>query len=590
MHDLPILVNITVALVAAFAGGIVARLLKLPPMVGYLLGGVAIGPFTPGYTGNTNTIQQLAEMGIAFLMFGVGLHFSLHDLWAVRRIAFPGALLQLAILAPVVILVTLLWGWSFPSALIVGLAVPIATSTVVMLRNLMDQGLLNTSHGKAVIGWLVLEDLITVLILVLVPTLSSHSSGPIWQTIGIALLKAAAFAAIMLIAGTRLIPVLLRRISLTASREIFIVAIVLVALGTAIAASAFFGVSLALGAFLAGAVINETTLSQQVESEILPFRETFTVLFFVSIGMLVNPVQLIGHLPEIAILAVIVIAGKYILTMLMGIVLKWPERTTLVLAAGRGQIGEFAFILGETGVAVGLLAEEQYSILLAAAIASIIVNPFVFRTLPATEKALHRFPTLLARMQQQPEQQAADSATYHDHVVIVGFGRVGEHIINVLGQLQVPRLVVDLNVQRINKLNQKQIPTLYGDVANSDILAHARVDKAQAVVITIPDETAAEIAIMNIRRISPDVPIIVRATTQAGLHQLVVRGATAVIQPELEGGLEIVSRTLSALDFPREQIDEYTDCVRNDLYDTARLTPEEQQALEQIAARRTSKA
>lgn len=589
MHDLPILVNITVALIAAFTGGIVARLLKLPPMVGYLLGGVAIGPFTPGYIGNINTIQQLAEMGIAFLMFGVGLHFSLNDLWVVRRIAVPGALLQLIILAPLVMLVTSLWGWSFPSALIVGLAVPIATSTVVMLRNLMDQGLLNTSHGKAVIGWLVLEDLITVLILVIIPTLSSHTSGPIWQTIVLALLKAVAFAAIMLIAGTRVIPVLLRRLSITASRELFIVAIVLVALGTAIAATALFGVSLALGAFLAGAVINETTLSQQVESEILPFRETFTVLFFVSIGMLVNPLHLLGHLREIAILAVIIIVGKYLLTLLMGITFKWPERTTLVMAAGRGQIGEFAFILGETGVALGLLAEEQYSILLAGAIVSIIVNPFAFRMLPMTEKLLRKAPALWSRMQQQPDQQAASDVTYHDHVVIVGFGRVGEHIIKVLGQLQVPRLVVDLNVQRINKLDQRQVPTLYGDVANSDILAHAQVDKARAVVVTIPDETAAEIAVMNVRRLSPTVPVIVRAITQGGLHRLFAHGATAVIQPELEGGLEIVNQTLSALDFPKEQIREYADCVRNDLYDTSNLTIEEQRALEQIQAHRTSK-
>ncbi|GHO82157.1 cation:proton antiporter [Dictyobacter formicarum] len=588
MHDLPILVNITVALIAAFAGGIVARVLKLPPTVGYLLGGVAISPFTPGYIGDTNTIQQLAEMGIAFLMFGVGLHFSLQDLWEVRRIAFPGALFQLLILTPLVVLVTSLWGWSFPSALIVGLAVPIATSTVVMLRNLMDQGLLNTSPGKAAIGWLVLEDLITVLILVLIPTLSYHASGPIWQTVAIALLKAAAFATIMLIAGTRVIPVLLSRISLTASRELFIVAIVLVALGTAIAASAFFGISLALGAFLAGAVINESILTQQVESEILPFRETFTVLFFVSIGMLVNPIHLLGHLREIALLAVIIIVGKYLLTLLMGIAFRWPERTTLVLAAGRGQIGEFAFILGETGVAVGLLAEEQYSILLVGAIVSIIINPFIFRTLPVTEQLLRKAPLLWARIQQLPDQQAAGDVAYHDHVVIVGFGRVGEHIIKVLGLLHIPRLVVELNVQRIHKLNQKQIPTLYGDVANSDILVHAQVDKARAVVVTIPDETAAEIAVMNARRLSPAVPIIVRATTQAGLHRLFARGATAVIQPELEGGLEIVSLTLSALDFPKEQIIEYIDSVRSDLYDTSKLTPAEQHALEQIAAHRAS--
>ncbi|GCE23375.1 cation:proton antiporter domain-containing protein [Dictyobacter kobayashii] len=234
MQDLPILVNITVALIAAFAGGMIARYLKMPTMVGYLLGGVVIGPFTPGYTGDTKTIHQLAELGIVFLMFGVGLHFSLRDLWAVRRIAFPGALLQLVILAPLVTLVISRWGWSFPSALLIGLAVPIATSTVVMLRNLMDQGLLNTSEGKAVIGWLVLEDLITVLILVLIPTLSSHASGPVWQTIGLALLKAAAFATIMLIAGTRLIPAVLRRLSFTGSRELFIVATMLVTLGTAL--------------------------------------------------------------------------------------------------------------------------------------------------------------------------------------------------------------------------------------------------------------------------------------------------------------------------------------------------------------------
>ncbi|GCE23374.1 NAD-binding protein [Dictyobacter kobayashii] len=334
-------------------------------------------------------------------------------------------------------------------------------------------------------------------------------------------------------------------------------------------------------------MINESTLSQQVENEILPFRETFTVLFFVSIGMLVNPLHLLGHLWEIAVLALIIIVGKSVLTLLLGIGLKWPARTTLVMAAGRGQIGEFAFILGETGMALELLTSEQYSVLLASAIVSIIVNPFVFQTLPLTEKLLRKAPTLWSRMEQQPELISSD-ATYGDHVVIVGFGRVGEHIIRVLGLLHIPRLVVELNVQRINALDKKHIPTLYGDVANSNILAHAQVDKARAVVVTIPDETAAEIAVTHIRRLSPGVPIIVRATTQQGLHRLVARGATFVIQPELEGGLEIVQQTLSVLDFPKAEIREYTDSVRSDHYDTLNLTEAEQHALEQIQASRKS--
>ncbi|GCE30978.1 sodium/hydrogen exchanger [Dictyobacter alpinus] len=589
MHDFPLLINITVSLVAAVVGGLLARLVKLPTMVGYLLGGVVIGPFTPGYVGDINTIKQLADLGIVFLMFGVGLHFSIQDLWMVRRIAFPGALLQLLVLTPLVMLVTLQWGWSLPSSLLVGLAVPIATSTVVMLRNLMDQGLLNTVHGKVAIGWLVLEDLLTVLALVLIPALSSTASeAPLWQTIGLALLKAIAFAAVMLLAGTRVIPKVLRWLSFTHSRELFIVAIVVVTIGTAIGAAAFFGVSLALGAFLAGAVINETMLSQQVENEILPFRETFTVLFFVSIGMLVNPLQMAGHVWEILGLTAVIVLGKYILTLIFGVIFAWPARTTFVLAAGRAQIGEFAFILGETGIALKLLATEQYSVLLASAILAIILNPFLFRFLPQSEKLLARMPALWSRMNKQPAIEAANPDAYHEHVVIIGYGRVGEHIIHLLGLLNVPRVVVELNMQRIQLLSNQDIPTLYGDVASSDILSHAQIQRARAVVITIPDETAAEIAIMRIRKLSREVPIIVRAVTQEGLHRLFAQGATAVIQPELEGGLEIIQQTLLRLGYPNKEIRDYTDSVRNDHYDVDNLTNEERHALEGIQAQTLS--
>src|SRR2546428_1556655 len=298
MHELPILINITIALGVAFVGGLLAQRLKLPPLVGYLLAGVAIGPFTPGFVGDLSTIRQLAELGIIFLLFGVGLHFSLKDLWAVRDLALPGVLLQLVLTTLLGVLLTRLWGWSLTGGVLLGLSIAIA-STVVLLRNLMDQGLLNTTHGQAVVGWLVLEDLVTVLILMLLPVLSPENSGAIWQTAGLALLKAIAFAALMLIAGTRLIPWFLLRVAHLHSRELFIVAIVVITLGTALGAATFFEVSLALGAFLAGVVLSESSLSHQVGAEMLPFRETFAVLFFVSVGMLINPLDLFTHAGEV---------------------------------------------------------------------------------------------------------------------------------------------------------------------------------------------------------------------------------------------------------------------------------------------------
>ncbi|TMC89975.1 MAG: hypothetical protein E6J22_13640 [Chloroflexi bacterium] len=294
-HELPILINFTVALLAAFTGGLLARRLKLPSMVGYMLAGVAIGPFTPGFSGDLSTIQQLAELGVIFLLFDVGLHFSLRDLWAVRATVIPGALIQIVVITGLGLLLAHLWGWSLATGILLGLALTIA-STVVMIRNLMDQGLLNTSHGRVAVGWLVLEDLVAVLILVLLPTLSTKTQEPLWQTAGLALLKAGIFAALMLVAGTRIIPWFLRRLAYMRSRELFIIAIVVITIGTAIGASSVFGVSLALGAFLAGVVVSESALSHQVGAEMVPFRETFAVLFFVSVGMLVNPLYLLAHL------------------------------------------------------------------------------------------------------------------------------------------------------------------------------------------------------------------------------------------------------------------------------------------------------
>lgn len=348
MHNITLLINIGIALVVAFIGGLVARRLGLPTIVGYLLAGIAIGPFTPGFVGDMETIGQLAELGVIFLMFGVGIHFSFRDLWKVRDIAIPGAIGQMAITALMGFGLSRLWGWPVGAGIVLGLAISIA-STVVLLRGLMDNSLLNTTHGQGAVGWLVMEDLATVFILVLMPALAQAGGGVDWQSLGVTLLKAAAFVALVLFVGARLIPWLLDLIAHTRSRELFILAILAVSLGTALGAAELFGVSLALGAFVAGAVISESPLSHQVGADVLPFRDAFAVLFFVSIGMLVNPVYLFQNIGPVLSLTFLIVAGKFVITLLLGFLLPRPALTALVVAAGLSQIGEFSFILDRQG-------------------------------------------------------------------------------------------------------------------------------------------------------------------------------------------------------------------------------------------------
>ena len=580
-HELPILINITMALLAAFIGGLLARRLRLPSMVGYMLAGVAIGPFTPGFSGDLSTIQQLAELGVIFLLFDVGLHFSLRDLWAVRDTVISGALIQIAVITGLGLLLAHQWGWSLAAGILLGLALTIA-STVVMIRNLMDQGLLNTSHGQVAVGWLVLEDLIAVLILVLLPVLSTETQEPLWQAAGLALLKTGAFAALMVVAGTRVIPWLLLQMAHLRSRELFIVAIVVITVGTALGASSVFGVSLALGAFLAGVVVSESALSHQVGAEMVPFRETFAVLFFVSVGMLVNPLYVLSHAAEVLLLVIVIVLGKFVLTVLQGLLIPRPARTALILAAGRSQIGEFSFILGTAGIVLGVFNEEQYALLLAGALLSITLNPFLFRALPWIEAHLRKVPAFWSLLDRHGSVQAPMEESLRDHVVVIGCGRVGQNLVNVLGHLSIPRLVVEQDIGRVTELQRQAIPTLYGDAANSDILSRVHLKQARAVIVTLPDEAAAAIVVATARAEAPHVPILVRASTKEGVHQLFALGAQHVIYPELEGGLEMIRETLDHLGYLESDVQEYTDAVRRSHYDLSNSTGVEQRALEQM--------
>jgi CPA2 family monovalent cation:H+ antiporter-2 len=499
----------------------------------------------------------------------------------VRKVAVPGAFLQMLLATGLGFALTRLWGWSLGAGLVLGLAVAIA-STVVLLRGLMDNGLLNTTAGQIAVGWLVLEDLATVLILVLLPALFASSDVNPWLSAGWALLKAAVFVALMLLVGARLLPGLLTAIARSRSRELFILAAVAVAMGTAFGAAALFGVSLALGAFLAGVVLGEAELSRQIGADVLSFRETFAVIFFVSIGMLVNPAYLWANAGQVLALTALIVLGKALITQLLGLILPASGRTMLVVSAGLSQIGEFSFIVGQAGVSLGVLTQDQYSLILAGALLSIMLNPLMFKAIPRAERLLRRMPAVWARFDRHPPLPRDPALPQEGHVVVVGYGRVGEHIVSVLEQLGLPRLVVEIEAWRAAEFAAAGVPTLVGDAANSEVLTHAGLAGARALVVTLPDEAATEIVVAAARALAPELPVIARAATTAGVERLAVLGAGDVIHPALEAGLEVVRRTLFRLGYPMTQVERYTDAVRRDKYDTAITTPEERQVLAQL--------
>ncbi|PKO17880.1 MAG: sodium:proton exchanger [Chloroflexi bacterium HGW-Chloroflexi-10] len=578
MHDVPLLINITIALVVAFFGGVIARRIGLPTIVGYLLAGIAIGPFTPGFVGDVETIQQLAELGVIFLMFGVGLHFSFADLWRVRNVAIPGALIQTILASLIGFAISQFWGWSIYAGIVLGLALSVA-STVVLLRGLMDNSLLNTSHGQAALGWLVMEDILSIIILVFMPILAGGSENFDWQNLLIVLLKAIAFVAIMFFVGVRMIPKILEQIAFTRSRELFILAILAITLGTAMGASELFGVSLALGAFVAGAIIGRSHLSHQVGADLFSFREAFSVLFFVSVGMLVNPLFLWQNFGQVFTLTFLVVVGKAIIVILLGLFLPRPARTFLVVAVGLSQIGEFSFILGQAGLALGILEASQYSLILAAALFSITLNPFMYKLLPLLEKILYKVPWFWRKLEAHRPITEIDEELLRNHVVIIGFGRVGKHLVKVLETLTIPILVIESDAERTMQLNQKNIPTLYGDAGNSEVITHAHLEQARVLVITIPDETNASLIVTNARRINPELTIIARAATEEGVRYLSKLGANHIVQPELEGGLELVNHTLLRLNYPLREVHDYAEAVRRDHYDINVTTDDEHKSL-----------
>ena len=521
-HDLTLITTIASGFGLALIFGFIAERCKLPALVGYLLAGILIGPSTPGFVADVGIASQLSEIGVMLLMFGVGLHFSINDLMSVKRIALPGAIIQMAIATALGMALANWWGWTFGEGLIFGLALSCA-STVVLLKALESRSLLETMNGKIAVGWLVVEDLITVLVLVLMPPLATILGGvgaentttPLWQTIAITLLQVTGFIVLMLVVGKRLLPWILWHVAKTGSRELFTLSVISAAIGIAYGAAALFSVSFALGAFFAGMVMRESEFSHRAAEESLPLRDAFAVLFFVSVGMLFEPAILIEQpLSVLAVVAVIVV-GKSLTALIITLVLRYPLNTALTVAASLAQIGEFSFILAGLGLSLKLLPAEGMSLILAGALLSIAINPLVFsmikplrsRVLALSQRA-RQYETSTAPFAELP--MSTDRKYLAGQVVLVGYGRVGKKIAMALSAQNIPFVVAEENREIVEQLRKKGIPAVSGNAAEPAVLIQAHIANASMLVIATPDTINIRKMVDTAKTLQPQIQIVIR--------------------------------------------------------------------------------
>ncbi|KIF79954.1 YbaL family putative K(+) efflux transporter [Noviherbaspirillum autotrophicum] len=548
-HSIPLITTISTALGLALALGFLAVRLRLPALVGYLLAGVIIGPFTPGFVADSHIAGELAEIGVMLLMFGVGLHFSLRDLLEVRKIALPGAVLQIAVATALGAAVATAWGWSVGGALVFGLALSVA-STVVLLRALEARGLLESVNGRIAVGWLIVEDLAMVLVLVLLPGLAgwlggnSGGAGNIWASLGITLLKVSAFIAFMLLVGRRVFPLLLWHVARTNSRELFTLCVVAAAVGIAYAAAKLFGVSFALGAFFAGMVLRESEFSHRAAEESLPLREAFAVLFFVSVGMLFDPTVLVRQPLQVLAVIGIIMFGKSIAAAALVLAFRYPLNTAFVVSASLAQIGEFSFILAGLGVSLGLLPAEGQSLILAGALISIAVNPLIFtlvrplqawvQSRPSVAQLLQRSGDPLAELPMSTEEKFLSG-----QVVLVGYGRVGRRLAACLSEHGIPFVVAEQNREVVERLRKKGIAAVSGNAADPAVLIQAHIARAAMLVIAIPDTFNVRQMISTARSLNPQIEAVVRTHNEeeAGLLEKESAGAIFLGVDELAKGM-----------------------------------------------------
>ncbi|MEP6724152.1 MAG: YbaL family putative K(+) efflux transporter [Variovorax sp.] len=522
-HSVSLINTIAAGLGLALVLGFLAVRVRLPALVGYLLAGVIIGPFTPGFVADAGIAAQLAEIGVMLLMFGVGLHFSLDDLLAVRKIAVPGALVQIAVATLLGAGLATWWGWSAGAALVFGLALSVA-STVVLLRALESLGILDSYTGRIAVGWLVVEDLAMVLVLVLLPPLAGALGGsaahanadPVWQTLGLTLLQVGGFVALMLVVGRRFFPWLLWQVTRTGSRELFTLCVVAAAVGIAFASAALFGVSFALGAFFAGMVMRESEFAHRAAQESLPLRDAFAVLFFVSVGMLFDPSILLQRPLQVLAVVGVIVVGKSVAACALVLLLRYPLHTALTVSASLAQIGEFSFILAGLGVSLGLLSAEGQSLILAGALISIATNPLWFSAIAPLQKWLHARSALARELEARDDPLAelpmsTDARYLSRQVVLVGYGRVGRRIAATLSEHDIPFVVAEQNRELVEKLRANGMAAVFGDATDPGVLIQAHIARARVLVVATPDTIHVRQMIETARTLNPGILAVIRS-------------------------------------------------------------------------------
>lgn len=517
-HELPLVSTIAVGFTAAFVCGFIASKFRLSPIVGYLVAGILIGPFTPGVVADTHIAEQLSELGILLLMFGVGLHFSIKDLLSVWRIAVPGAIAQIAAATLMGLAVSACWGWSLQAGMMLGLALSVA-STVVLLRALEEHHLLQTTNGNIAIGWLIVEDIVMVLALVMIPALAEvkgdAGASVILKELLLASGKVVLFVTFMLVVGKRALPWLLDAVAKQRSRELFTLSVFAVAMGVAFGAATLFGVSFALGAFFAGMMIRESDLSHEAAEKALPLQDAFAVLFFVAVGMLFDPEVLITAPWKVLAVVGIIMVGKAIVSMIIVMLWRYPLKTALVVSASLAQIGEFSFILAGLGVAAGLMPEEGRDLILAGALISISLNPACFHA----NRMVHDW--LAKRYSGSRLFIFGDDDLAHlrsdereglkDLVILVGHGRVGKHISENMATAKIELVVIDANRERIEALREHGLHAIAGDATQEETLMEAAIDKAVAIIVAVPNPYEARRIVEAARLLKPLIKVLVRA-------------------------------------------------------------------------------
>ncbi|MDQ3206511.1 MAG: Kef family K(+) transporter [Pseudomonadota bacterium] len=550
MHHTSLIALLVAGLVTAFVFGALAQRLRLSPLVGYLLAGVAVGPFTPGFVGDATLAPQIAELGVILLMFGVGIHFSFADLMRVRAIAIPGAVAQIAVATVLGWGLARLLGWSHGAGIVFGLALSVA-STVVLLRALEERRLVDTARGHIAVGWLIVEDVVMVLALVLLPAFFPGADGPAEQTgdgplltVLLTLAKVVAFVVTMLIVGRRAIPWILERVTGTGSRELFTLSVLAIALGVAFGSAELFGVSFALGAFFAGMILSESEFSQKAATETLPLRDAFAVLFFVSVGMLFDPGILLERPLDVVATALIIVVGKSVAA--WGIVRAFGNSsdTALLIAASLAQIGEFSFILAGLGLQLQVLPQDGYDLILAGAIVSIMVNPLLFAMV---DRQAAR--SLAAREFSRQDAAAPIPASLSGHPLVIGYGRVGSELARLLKERGASPVVIDADTDRVESAREHGLLAVLGNAVDPRVLAEAGAERAAVAILAVPSMLEAGSIAATLRSLLPSISLLARVHSDGGVQHLLERGADAAVMAERELAHSMAEMVLAMPDF-----------------------------------------